>query len=176
MINLILWPRAPSKYEGNLLLRRASNFFNLLALRASNFSRRVSNTVKPKLQSTFGAFVSCGITRVYNLCSCVHKSCVFLSYRAHQKFWCTCAERQYDHCVIRSYWIFRVCSVFIFTFVPSVRVYKKVSWFLVVKYCTGAMFHPNFISLVQVVPGPIQSGLKHRSSIHPSIPGPIQPW
>ena len=44
MINLILWPRIPSKYEGKLLLRRVSNFFNLLALRASNFFRRVFNT------------------------------------------------------------------------------------------------------------------------------------
>ena len=44
MINLILWPRNPSKYEGKLLLSRASNFFNLLALQASNFPRGVSNT------------------------------------------------------------------------------------------------------------------------------------
>ena len=51
MINLILWPRTPSKYEDKLLLRGASNFFNLLAPRTSNFSRRVSNTAYMLLNS-----------------------------------------------------------------------------------------------------------------------------
>ena len=43
-----------------------------------------SNTGVPthKGAESDGAFHSCGVNRVYYLCSRGHKSCVFLSYRA----------------------------------------------------------------------------------------------
>ena len=73
-----------------------------------------------------GAFVSCGITRVYNSCSRAHKSCVFLSYHVHQN---VCMRRQ-AIVQLRNTWVidFSVClAFFFFTFMSSARVHKKVT-------------------------------------------------
>ena len=82
MINLILWPRTPSKYEDKLLFSRASNFFDLLAPRTSNFSRRVSSTATHHLKS----------------------STIFFQYRAHKYRCLVYRTVWYGVSIVRGQW------------------------------------------------------------------------